>query len=401
MRLKDALIVAVRAMRSAKLRSALTMLGIIVGVAAVVLLVGLGAGLRSGFDQAFNQLATRITVSKAGANQPGVQIQPLTETDLAAVERADPEAISRVLPLRSGSAVLRYGSNTYRASVSGSSPDYPVLNSRTMAAGAFFTDADDANRERVVVLAGDAVRYLFQDDTSGAIGQTVTVGRVPLKVVGVMARDGQTDNVAIVPLSTSRVLLAGAQYLNAIGVVAAEPTRVYPAIDAIYRALDPRHRIKDAGSRDYRVSAQVTQLDKIFSFIKFLTFFTVGVAALSLFVGALGVANIMLVTVTERTSEIGIKKAIGARRSAILKQFLTESVLLAGIGGVLGAALGIGLTVLSAALVARYVPQSGPPVVDPRAVAIAFAVSLGIGLVAGTYPAYRAARMHPIDALRY
>jgi putative ABC transport system permease protein len=173
------------------------------------------------------------------------------------------------------------------------------------------------------------------------------------------------------------------------------------AIDQIRAVLDHQHDVRVPGMRDYRAVSLLSQLERITSFIKLLTLFTVAVACIALFVGALGVANIMLVTVTERTHEIGIRKAIGARRAAIIKQFLTESMVLAGVGGVIGVLVGAGITVLAARVLPRYIPEVGSPELSPLAMAAAFGVSLLIGLVAGGYPAYRASRLSPIDALRY
>jgi putative ABC transport system permease protein len=204
------------------------------------------------------------------------------------------------------------------------------------------------------------------------------------------------------PLGAARAYLVGGNdTVNQIIVKATSTDTVPAALDEIYRVMDERHTIRDAASRDYTATAMRTLLEQGNQFLTYLTLFTVAVAAISLVVGGIGIANIMLVSVTERTREIGIRKAVGARRGAIVKQFLLESAMLAGIGGLIGIGVGVGVTVAGMIVLPQVAPKFGTPDISVPAVLVAFLVSLLIGLVAGGYPARRAASVRPIEALRY
>ena len=407
MHVKEALVIALRSMSTGRLRTALTMLGVIVGVTAVIVLVGLGDGLRSGYNQSFGQLSSGITIGKTTVAIPGGNsARELTDSDVVALDKdRDPSVISTVVPLVNGTGNMRNGSRQYLANVIGSSAqDYLQIRNRQLEAGSLFTEEQYRAKARVVVLAPKLVNALFGGSDQAAIGSNVQIGRFTFRVIGVLSAAGDQDDIALMPLSAARTFLfggSGIDNLTGIGVMATGTGQVAAAIDEVDAILDRQHQIKEPGARDYTTVALINQLEQTDRLLNLLTWFTVAVAGISLFVGALGLANIMLVTVTERTSEIGIRKAIGARRSAILKQFLIESVAIAGIGGLVGVVLGIGLTLIGHQLLPRFAPQYGPPEVSVDAVGIAFLVSLVIGLVAGIYPARRAAMMHPIDALRY
>jgi putative ABC transport system permease protein len=404
MNVREAVIIAAHSMRTARLRTLLTAMGIVLGVAAVIVLVGLGGGMRSGFNDKFGALSTSIVVSKTNqAQQGGNSVKSLTESDITALTRpgAAPH-IAAVTPLRNGAALISVGDKDFKASVAGATSTYLRVRNRSIMAGSMFTDQDNQDRARVVVLGTKVVQYLFNGDVVAALNSNVRIGRLTMRVVGVLAPGGDDlDGVGVMPLDSSRALFAGGQNLNGIGVLATDVNSVPAATQEVNQILDAQHGITDPGQRDYNTTAMVAQLDQINKFVDLLLLFTVSVAGVALFVGALGIANIMLVTVTERTSEIGIRKAIGARSGAIMKQFLVESMAVSGVGGVGGVVLGIVLVLAGRQLVPRIQPDLGLPELSVTGIAVAFGVSLVIGLLAGSYPARRASRLHPIDALRY
>ncbi|WP_028933621.1 ABC transporter permease [Pseudonocardia spinosispora] len=402
MGLTQAFAIALRSMRASALRSALTTLGIVVGIAAVIVLFGLGQGVRTNFHDNYSPLTESIIVSKtAAATGPVSSTESLRESDLEALQSSGSPAIASVTPLRSGTAVVKYGQKAISVSIAGVNGTYLAIRGRVVAAGRMFTDEEGQAKERLIVLGPDVVTDLFGGDTNAALGSEVRVGRLLFRVVGVLAPEHDSQDVlGLIPLDSVREVIGGADTLNGIGVEAASVDQVPEAYSVVTGIMDRQHGIVVAGMRDYRAVAVNTQVLQIESVVNLLTWFTMAVAVIALFVGALGVANIMLITVKERTSEIGVRKAIGARRGAIMRQFLTEAVVLSGVGGVLGVGAGFAATVLADRLLPRYLPELGAPEISVPAALVAFAVSLGIGLAAGGYPAFRAASLNPIDALR-
>lgn len=401
---REALIIAFHSMRTAKMRTALTIFGIVMGITAVVLLSAFGAGARQKFTDTFAPLNTSVIISKTSASAgDATPTEPLTVEDAQAL--AAPNAstnIAEVIPLRSGIAVMRYNEREYAVNVGGTTEPYLRTRDRHLVAGRNITAEDDADRARVVLVGQRIVDNLFDGNLQSAVGADVRVGRIQVKIIGVMAEVGGTqDAFVLTPISTSRLLFAGGNWLNGLGVIATSIDAVPGAIADIQRILDQRHRISDPGQRDYTLSTPAAQLEQIDKFLRYFTIFSLAVASVALFIGALGLANMMLVTVSERTAEIGIRKAIGARSGAVMKQFLIEAMVLAGIGGLLGIGIGVGLAYAGREAVPRWWPEFGVPQVSPLIAVIAFGISLVVGLLAGVYPAYRAAKMHPIDALRY
>ncbi|GAA5176596.1 ABC transporter permease [Pseudonocardia eucalypti] len=391
---------AARSLHAHKLRSILTTFGIVIGVAAVILLVGLGDGLREGYQTAYAPMASQITLSKVKGSVVGGQTHDLTDLDVKALEdRAQPSAVATVTPVVSGQAMATYEQAKYQADVTGSTSDYLTITDQELAQGEMF--GDRPSNQRVVVLGPDIATALFGTSTHSAVGEQVRLGRENFTVIGVLASSGQNKDNVVVPLKAARSLFGGADRLDQIIVKAVGPNRVKAAVDEITPVLDERHLIKDPSKRDYRVKNMQDRVDKMNDTLSFLSIFIIAIGAISLIVGGLGVANIMLVSVTERTREIGIRKAIGARSAAIMKQFLTEATVLAGLGGLVGIGVGVGLTLAAARLMPHIAPKYGTPTVNSAAVAIAFMVSLVIGLVAGGYPAWRAARLRPVEALRF
>ena len=407
MNLREALRIAMRGLRANRLRSALTMLGIIIGVAAVILLVALGNGLKTSVNAQLEPLANLITIVPTVGNVPGgAAPKDLIDADVAALQ--DPalaDQIDAVIPATTGRALIETDAWRFRANVVGSTESWIEVNNQDMAAGSFFDEAQTRSGAKVVVLGPSVATYLFGDDPAAALNQPVRMNRQTFRVIGVMQSVGEPgDSVAVMPLDTARrYIFGGGDKINQIVVQAAQASAVPAVQDEVIRILSERHRIKDSANRDFEVQSLRSRLDSFNQILRILTLFTAAVAAISLLVGAIGVLNIMLVSVTERTREIGIRKAIGATRRAVLEQFLIESIVLAGLGGLIGVALGVGLSVLGARIAPSFGPtfESFAPAVTIPSIMVSFGISLAIGLIAGGYPANRAARLRPIEALRY
>ncbi|WP_028937231.1 ABC transporter permease [Pseudonocardia spinosispora] len=407
MNLLQALMLAFRSMRAARLRSTLTTFGITVGIASVVVLTGLGDGLKTNFNDSLGAFTTAVVVNRVGSTVvPGGPVRVLREEDAAALANSPTSPdIARVTPIANGASVVRYNGSEYNATTLGTDAAYISLFDRHMVSGRNFNPAEEAEGDRVVLLGPGMVQQLYHNDPNAALDTKVQIGRLTFNVVGTFAGGSSLapapDDLAVIPLKASRALYGRTDKLNQIAVQTTGVKRVEAAIGQIETVMDRQHGITEVGLRDFQLSASFPIVEKTNSFLFGITLFILSVGGVALFVGGLGVANIMLVTVTERTHEIGIRKALGARKSAILKQFLIEATVLSGIGGVVGSTLGVGLILLCAEILPRMSVDYGVPTISVPAVAVAFGVSLALGLVAGGYPAFRAARLHPIDALRY
>jgi putative ABC transport system permease protein len=383
--------------------------------------------VKNSIDARIEPVANNITiVSQAETVPGGPPAQSLTDADGAALEGA-PD-IATVTPAVTSAATPTTGStgsatgagtlietNTVQflsANIIGTTDIWATTNNRVLTAGSFFDAAQASSAAKVVVLGPSVARTLF-GDPAAAPGQTLQIAHAPFQVIGVMASYGQQlDNTAVMPLDTARRYVFGygigstSNQLNQITVQAPQQADVPAAMAEITSILDARHHITDPRLRDFQIQSLGSRLQTFNQIVRILVLFTPAVAALSLVVGGIGVLNIMLVSVTERTREIGIRKAIGATNRAILEQFLIESIVLAGLGGLIGAGAGIGLALLIGAVAPAFDPSSGAlagftPVLSALPVVVAFGISLAIGLIAGGYPAYRAARLLPIQALRY
>jgi putative ABC transport system permease protein len=380
------------------------MLGIIIGVAAVILLVAIGNGVQASVNAKVQPLANLITIVPSTGNVPGGgPPKDLIDADVDALRR-DVVNASAVMPAVTGQVLAETDTNKYRSQVVGSTGDWLEVSNRDIALGTFFDNSQVRSTARVVVLGPTVATSLF-GDPAAALRQPVRFNHQTFQVIGVLQSAGEpADNDAVMPLDTARrFVFGGGDKLNQITVQADQASDVPAVEDQVISILSDRHRIQDPSNRDFEVQSLRSRLDAFNQILKLLTLFTASVASISLLVGAIGVLNIMLVSVTERTREIGIRKAIGATRRAILSQFLVEAVVLAGLGGVIGIAVGVGLAVLGAHLA----PAMGStlsnfaPTVSIPSVLLSFGISLAIGVIAGGYPANRAARLRPVEALRY
>jgi putative ABC transport system permease protein len=381
------------------------MLGILIGVASVILLISLGNGTAEQLNRQISSLGTNLIgvfQSRGNVGSNG-KSAPLTDRDVEALQEAgsSPRIVS-VTPVKQANALLNNQGQLWRTNIMGSSADFLQAFHRTLAFGSFFSDGDVRTSSRVVVLGKTPLDNLFDGRASAAIGQQLRIGRQIFTVSGVLAANGLNDDLVVMPINTVRHFLVGTKDKNVdqIVVQAASQETVRPTMAKINDVLMDQHHIDNPDQKDFQVQSNLDLLKQFSQVNDVFTVFLAVIAAIALLVGGIGVMNIMLVTVTERTREIGIRKAVGARRKAIMKQFLMESVVLSGLGGLIGVLLGIGVTLLGAGM-GTQIGNLAPPVLSVGPVILAFVVSLAIGLFFGAYPASRAAKLRPIEALRH
>jgi putative ABC transport system permease protein len=395
------------AVRAHRLRSALTMLGILIGIAAVILTVGFGEGASSQIKDQINSLGTNLLIitpgsvtNSGGVNGPLGSATTLTVQDAGALSsRAVAPDIAAVAPVSQTGDTLTAGTANWSTSVVGTTPSWLQARARTVAEGRFLTEADEKNVAGVTVLGPVTASKLF--GKSDPLGQTVDINGLPLEVVGVLSSAGSSasatneDDQALVPLTTLAQKVGGASRtsVDTIYAEATSPGTLSAAYQEANALLLNLHGVS-AKDPDFTINTQQSLLSTAGSVNKTLTILLAGIAAISLLVGGIGVMNIMLVSVTERIREIGLRKALGATPRLIRRQFLVEASLLGLAGGVLGAGVGLAGAVVLPHLVSNAIA------VSPAATVGAIAVAMLIGLVFGVYPAGRAARLAPIDALR-
>lgn len=406
MSLLEAVRSALVALWTHRLRTVLTMLGIIIGVAAVIFLVAVGNGVQSSVNDTLTKVADVITVVSLSGNVSGGVSRDLTDADAVALRNsAQAPDIASVTPVINGRRLVETPTTLSLTNVVGSTELWFEVNNRTLKAGSFFDDAQVRSGARVLVIGRKAASDLLGGDSAAVVGQTLRLNRQSFKVIGLLESASESaDNTVVMPLRTARrVVFGSGDELTAIIVRATEAAAVTSTRDQVIDILSERHRIKDPAKRDFEVNILASALTALNRTLSVLTTFTASVAAISLFVGGIGVLNTMLISVIERTREIGIRKAVGATRRAILEQFLVESIVVAGAGGVIGIGIGVGLSALATTIAPSFGEtfEGFTPVVSILSIVTSFAISLAIGLLAGVYPAYRAARFPPIHALRY
>ncbi|HEX6289271.1 MAG TPA: ABC transporter permease [Herpetosiphonaceae bacterium] len=399
--------IALESLRSNKLRTFLTMLGIIIGVWSVVSLISIGNGAQKAITDQVEGIGTNLLSVNPGQPRRGIDTtsNELTLEDAEAIRRSVPE-IQYVTPLFQGSAKIVGGDVSRDVQVTGATEEYAIVRNLKIARGQFITEQMDEAARNVVVLGATLAEEIF--GTLDPIGETVRLKGQAMKVVGVLEKSGglsNEDSMVYVPLNTGyRILFGGRATTSASYQVSGILLQVRTAeeVDLAQRKTEQlmrrRHALSDDGEEDdFTVFSQASLLSTFNTVTTTLTVFLGAIAGISLFVGGIGVMNIMLVSVTERTKEIGLRKAVGAKRRDILRQFLIEALVMSILGGMIG----LGLGYATASLIGYFFAEYITPIVTPGAVVLAVGFSAAVGLFFGIYPALRAARLNPIQALRY
>ena len=407
MELWQSLKIALRALRVNKMRSFLTMLGIIIGIAAVIAMVAIGAGAEKMISDQITSMGSNLILVIPGSTTSGGLragaggAQTLTYDDAKAV-RAECPSVQTVAPTVRSSGQVVFGNQNWSTIIMGCTPEMLEVREWSLAEGRNFTSSDIDGATKTSIIGQTVADNLF--GAADPIGKIIRIKKVPFVVVGLLARKGQSpqgtdqDDAVFVPLRTAQRKLVGSQFPNTIGAMMVKATSssdLAKAEEEVTALLDQRHRIGPSRDRDFTVRNLTEILAVSEQASKVMSLLLGAVASISLIVGGIGIMNIMLVSVTERTREIGIRMAIGAKQRDILLQFLTEAVLLTTVGGLIGMALGAGGAILVAKLV------GWPTLVSVEAIVIAFVFSAAVGIFFGFYPARKAAALNPIEALRY
>lgn len=401
---KESIAIAFTSLLSNKMRTILTMLGIIIGVGAVIVMVSIGMGVRQNITNSIASLGSNMLIVTPGsANKGGVRSaagssQKLKLDDAEAIKKKI-KNIDYVSPTVNSSYQIVYGNENWNSSVYGVTPEYLKIRSLSVTSGSFITASDINSRNRVAVIGSTVASNLF--DTTNPVGKNIRIGNQPFRVIGVLESKGQSsmgndqDDVVIIPLTTAQERLMGITYIRSINIQVSDSSKMDLVQEQVESLLRQRHRIRTGQDDDFTVRNLTSLLETVNNTTTMLTLFLGSIAAISLLVGGLGIMNIMMVSVTERTREIGIRKALGATFKDIMLQFLIEAVIISVVGGVLGILFGVG----SALLVSKVSTFTTYITVFP--IVISFSFSVGIGLFFGLYPARKAARLDPIEALRY
>ena len=401
---KESVSIAIAALLSNKLRSILTMLGIIIGVGAVIAMISIGMGVRQNVTNSIASLGSNMLIVTPGsANKGGVRSaagsnQSLKLDDAEAIQKRIKD-IDYVAPTVNSSYQVVYGNQNWNTSVYGVTPDYMKIRSLTVASGSFITNADDNSRNRVAVIGSTVATNLF--GTKNPVGSNIRIHNQPFKVIGVLESKGQSsmgsdqDDVVLVPLKTAQERLMGITYIRSINIQVTNTNDMDAVQEQVETLLRQRHHIRTGEDDDFNVRNLTSIMETMSSTTTMLTLFLGSIAAISLLVGGIGIMNIMMVSVTERTREIGIRKALGATFKDIMTQFLIESVVIGVAGGLLGVFFGVSISLLISHFSTFTTYITAAPII------LSFTFSVGTGLFFGIYPAKKAARLDPIEALRY
>ena len=386
------------------MRSFLTMLGIIIGVGAVIAMMAVGNGAQQSIKDQIASLGTNVILVFPGStNQSGVRTgmgtaTSLTEQDIEAIRIQCPSVALITPSLRTGSQVI-YQEMNWRTSIMGVNPDYFEIRSWPVSSGHYFTEADVRDATKVCVVGQTIVDNLFKG--ADPIGQVIRIRRMPFKIVGVLSPKGQSaqgsdqDDVIIAPSSTVQRKMMGQFFFGSIMASAISEKQMDDAIRQITEVLRVQHKLQSWDENDFTVRSQTEIANAAQSTSQVLTILLASIASISLIVGGIGIMNIMLVSVTERTKEIGIRMSVGATGGNILSQFLIEAIVLSLLGGLIGVLLGS----VTSSLISRIAGWT--TLVSPESVFLAFAFSAAVGIFFGFYPARKAAQLNPIEALRY
>lgn len=400
---KESFLMAWASLIANKMRSILTMLGIIIGVAAVIALVSIGNGVKQDIQNSISSLGSNLLMVMPGAPRtPGVRpsagsMKSLKVSDYEAISKLD--GVKAASPMTNGSYVVIYQNKNWTTSVSGVSYNYLDVNNWSMKSGRFLSEKNVQNRERMAVVGKTVVKNLFGDEDP--VGAEIRVKNIPFRIIGVLNSKGSgamgndQDDMVIIPYTTAMERVEGVDYLRMIYVTGKDENGIDRLQSDIENLLRVRHGIKDTNLDDFNIQNMNSIMETMEETTGTLTLFLGAVAAISLVVGGIGIMNIMLVSVTERTREIGVRKALGATYSVIVTQFLIEAVVISLMGGIIGIALGIGASKLIGMASGMSTVISIPTIV------MSFAFSMAIGLIFGIYPARKAAKLNPIDALHY
>ncbi|HET9327420.1 MAG TPA: ABC transporter permease [Candidatus Eisenbacteria bacterium] len=398
--------VALEALRANKLRSFLTMLGIVIGVSAVIAMVALGRGAQQSVKDRISALGTTlITVVPGQFRGPGGVASATNRAVLTIDDARDIEQratyVVAVQPEVSRSFNVQYGNRNTNTNITGTSSNYLEVRRFTLDAGRMFSPAEDAGRRRVAVLGSQVLADLGVSLPEALIGETVRIGSLQFEVVGILQSKAQAggfgnpDDQVLVPIETARYRLMGTDRLRSISMLAPSEADIPVTMAEVRKILRRSHRLRVGADDDFSIRNQSDFLATLGETTQVFTLLLAGIATVSLLVGGIGIMNIMLVSVTERTREIGLRMAVGARTRDILGQFLVEAVTLSLIGGLAGVALGMGTSFAIAELAGWRI------VISPEAIGLAVAFAFVIGVFFGFYPARKAARLNPVEALRF
>jgi macrolide transport system ATP-binding/permease protein len=379
------------------------MLGILIGVGAVVAMLALGSGAQESIESRLASMGSNLLVVRPGSRQVrGVALEAGTVTRLTLDDARQIagaiSTVSQVAPTVSGRVQVAHGNKNWSTQVQGTTPAYMSVRSSTPVVGRFFTEEEERARARVVLLGHTIVRELF--GSSNPVGESILINRIPFQVLGILPEKGATawrdqDDVIIVPLSTAMRRLLGKDYVDSIDVEIASADALAESQEAIRQLIIRQHRLPPAREETFEIRNMAEMQAALSETSRTMSWLLASIAAISLLVGGIGIMNIMLVSVTERTREIGLRKAVGARRRDILAQFLIEALVISLAGGFAGILLGWLMTVAMATLAGWTTSLSF------FSIALAVGFSAAVGILFGLWPARKAASLHPIDALRY